>query len=211
MKGALTLTFLLLCAVTTIQVKGHSIITGDSGPNINQLTTNNLDLKHMDLFRQLLNQETIIRMGLEKNVQELKKDMIAMKQGVKTSGSNCQESNLEIEEIERLKRENQRLHLENSAMNQSIETLESASQKTNLEMTDLQQEVKQLKHENQRLQLENTAMNQSIETLESANQKTNVEMTDLQEEVKQLKHENQRLQLENSKYGGPFSIVRGNC
>jgi chromosome segregation ATPase len=159
MKDVLGFTFLLLCAV---QIQGHSIITGDSGPNVTQLTTNNLDLKTVDLFRQLLNQETLIRMGLEKNLQELKKDVVAMK----TAG---QKSNLEMadlqREVEQLKQENQRLQLVNVTVKQNIETLESAM-KQNIETLE-------------------SAMKQDIKTLESASQKTNLE-------VEKLKQENQK-------------------
>jgi hypothetical protein len=150
MKDALVLVFLLLCAM---HIQGHSIITGESGPNVTQLTTNNLDLKSVDLFRQLLNQETLIRMGLEKNLQEMKTEMMGMKQSMETAN---QKTNLEMadlqQEVEKLKLENQRLKLENITTKRDMETLESASQKTNLEMADLQQEVENLKLENQKLQ-----------------------------------------------------------
>jgi chromosome segregation ATPase len=192
MKDVLGFTFLLLCAV---QIQGHSIITGDSGPNVTQLTTNNLDLKTVDLFRQLLNQETLIRMGLEKDLQELKNDVVAMKTA--DHKSNLEMADLQ-KEVEQLKKENQRIQLENIAINQSIET---AGEKTNIEMADLQREVEKLKQENQRLQLVNvtvkqnietleSAMKQDIKTLESASQKTKLEMAGLQQEVLKLKLEN---------------------
>jgi predicted nucleic acid-binding Zn-ribbon protein len=153
MKDVLVLMFLLLCAV---QIQSHSIITDDSGPNVTQLTTNNLDLKQVNLLRQLLNQETIIRMGLEKNLQDLKKDVITMKTANQKTNSDVQQ------EVEKLKQENQKLQLENVTMKQSIETLKAESQKSNSEMADLQREVQKLKQENQRLQLQNSKYEETL-------------------------------------------------
>ncbi|XP_048743993.2 uncharacterized protein LOC125657463 [Ostrea edulis] len=114
MKDVLGLAFLLLCAV---HIHGLSILTGNSGPNITQLDTNDLDSKNVDVFRQLLNQETIIRIGLVKNVHALMKDMIMMKQSLETLESASQKTNLEMtdlrREVDKLKHENQRLELAN--------------------------------------------------------------------------------------------------
>ena len=41
-----------------------------------------MDVKNVDVFRQLLNQETIIRMTLVKNVHALMKDMLTLKENL---------------------------------------------------------------------------------------------------------------------------------
>jgi chromosome segregation ATPase len=163
MKDVLGLVFLLLCAV---QIQGHSIITGDIGPNVTQLTTNNLDLKTVELFRQLLNQETIIRMGLEKNLQDLKKDVITIKQSMKTPKSVSQKTNQIIADLQRkvqqLTQENQILQFENITVKQSTETSESASQKSNLELAELRREVEKLKKESQKLDLHKSKYEETV-------------------------------------------------
>jgi FtsZ-binding cell division protein ZapB len=150
-------------------IKSHSIITGDNGPNATQLATGNLRVKNADLFRQLLNQETIIRLGQERTLQDLKKEMITMKQSIETANQKASSVTDLQREMEKLKQENQRLQTENLAMNKSIET---ASQKAN-SVTYLQREIEQLKQENQRIQAENIAMNKSIEAI---SEKTNLEI-----------------------------------
>jgi predicted RNase H-like nuclease (RuvC/YqgF family) len=121
-------------------IQSHSIITNDSGSNATQLATDNLSVKNADLFRQLLNQETIIRMGLERTLQELKKEMVTMKQSVETANQKASSVAGLQRELDQLKHENQRLQAENIAMNKSIETVR---EKTNLEIGKLKQEIQE--------------------------------------------------------------------
>lgn len=66
-----------------------------------------------DVFKILLNQETLIRMSLVKDVNSLMKDMIEMKERMKTSNTRLHDAEKEISslktEIHSLKTENQRL------------------------------------------------------------------------------------------------------
>ncbi|XP_061195983.1 uncharacterized protein LOC133204257 [Saccostrea echinata] len=93
-----------------------SILTDNSGQNITQLDTIDIDSKNVDVVRQLLNQETIIRMALVKNVHALLKDMVDLKQSMESLETSQQKTDLEItslqQEVNELKRENERLKLE---------------------------------------------------------------------------------------------------
>jgi septal ring factor EnvC (AmiA/AmiB activator) len=121
MKDVLGSTLLLLCAV---QIQGLSKLTDDSGQNVTQLHTNNRDERNVDVFRQLLNQETIIRIGLVKNVHTLMKDMITMKQKIETLESASQKTNSDMadlqQEVKKLKQENQRLDLQNRKCEENL-------------------------------------------------------------------------------------------
>ncbi|XP_062614759.1 caprin-2-like [Saccostrea cucullata] len=64
-------------------------------------------------FRQLLNQESIIRMNLANNVESLKKDMATFRESMGTAMGNVKNKVLKLEAtVERLKTENERLKVE---------------------------------------------------------------------------------------------------
>ncbi|XP_056014490.1 uncharacterized protein LOC130046569 [Ostrea edulis] len=142
MKDVLGLAFLLLCAV---HIHGLSILTGDSGPNVTQLDTNDIDSKKGISFKQLLNQETIIRIGLVKNVYDLMKDMITMKQSIETAS---QKTNLEIavlqREVEKLKDENHRLHLQINDVNKTTVDLKTEVKESQVDQKKLSSTVSDL-------------------------------------------------------------------
>ncbi|XP_062601426.1 multimerin-2-like [Saccostrea cucullata] len=107
----------LLLFLFIVHVQCLSILTDSSGQNITQLDTNDIDSKNVDVFRQLLNQETIIRIALVKNVHSLMKDMVDLKQNMETLETSQQKTEVEItalkQEVNELKRENERLKLVN--------------------------------------------------------------------------------------------------
>ncbi|XP_062567280.1 uncharacterized protein LOC134229550 [Saccostrea cucullata] len=108
---------LALGFLSFLQVHSFSIVTENGGQNITHFDINDIDAKNVDVFRQLLNQETIIRIGLVKNVHSLMKDMIDLKQSMKTLETSQQKTEVEVtalkQEVNELKRENERLKLEN--------------------------------------------------------------------------------------------------
>ncbi|XP_022324117.2 multimerin-2-like [Crassostrea virginica] len=75
-----------------------------------------------DVFRQLLNQETLIRMTMDKKVQGILKDIIEMK-GILVT--NSQRLNEAEKEIVNLRKENQALKAENLRINQVISQFEN--------------------------------------------------------------------------------------
>ncbi|XP_062610839.1 uncharacterized protein LOC134272647 [Saccostrea cucullata] len=69
-----------LISFLVIQINGLSILSdkADDGKDITTAST-----KRVDVLQQLLNQETIIRMSLEKNVRELMREVVDMKNNLK--------------------------------------------------------------------------------------------------------------------------------
>lgn len=75
---AVGLVVLMLIAI--VQSSTISMLTDDETKNLTSLNLDTLDSKNVDVFRQLLNQETIIRITLVKNVHALMKDMLTLQE-----------------------------------------------------------------------------------------------------------------------------------
>eukprot|EP00105_Crassostrea_gigas_P008401 XP_011422961.1 PREDICTED: uncharacterized protein LOC105325203 [Crassostrea gigas] len=82
-----------------------------------------------DVFRQLLNQETLIRISLVKNVHSLMKDMVEMKESMSTSNKRLNDAEKEISslknEVQLLKTENQKLKEEAVKFQEEFKTTDS--------------------------------------------------------------------------------------
>nr|XP_022324117.1 multimerin-2-like [Crassostrea virginica] len=82
-----------------------------------------------DVFRQLLNQETLIRMTMDKKVQGILKDIIEMKGDLATNAQQLREAEKEIitlkNEVRSLKTENQALQAETQKFKQEISQFEN--------------------------------------------------------------------------------------
>eukprot|EP00105_Crassostrea_gigas_P008402 XP_011422962.2 PREDICTED: uncharacterized protein LOC105325204 [Crassostrea gigas] len=82
-----------------------------------------------DVFRQLLNQETLIRMSLVKNVHSLMKDMVEMKESMSTSNKRLNDAEKEISslknEVHLLKTENQKLKEQAVKFQEQFKTTDS--------------------------------------------------------------------------------------
>ena len=59
----------------TVSILTDEISQNKTNPNINEISA-----KNVDVFRQLMNQETIIRINLVKNVHALMKDMLTLQE-----------------------------------------------------------------------------------------------------------------------------------
>lgn len=98
----------LLCV---IQTSGFSSLTDAETQNVT--LRNEAIATKTDVFRQLLNQETLIRMSLVKDVQSLVKDMVEIKEVMTTSKKQLNDGEKEIlslkNEVQLLKTENQKL------------------------------------------------------------------------------------------------------
>ncbi|XP_061176739.1 multimerin-2-like isoform X3 [Saccostrea echinata] len=138
---------------------GFSVLTDNSDNSTNLLDTSDLDAKNMDVFRQLLNQETIIRMSLVKNVHALMKDMLDLKGSMETLKSSQQNTDLEInalkEEVDKLKRKNQRLELENRHYEENFQAV--AENFTKID-EHIQQAVEQLDEKRQHFETNTSAL-----------------------------------------------------
>lgn len=71
---------LVFACIYVVQTSSLSVVTDDESKNITSLKLDTLDSGNVDVFRQLLNQETIIRITLEKNVHALMKDMLTLQE-----------------------------------------------------------------------------------------------------------------------------------
>ncbi|XP_062566830.1 uncharacterized protein LOC134229134 [Saccostrea cucullata] len=121
-----------------------SILTDGNVKNSTDLDFGSLDTKHVDVFRQLLNQETLIRMTLVKNVHALMKDMVSLQQSLVSSESEISSlKETTTREISELKKEVRSLKLENNRLSNKVtkcnENIESLTE--NLTVVDASRRV----------------------------------------------------------------------
>ncbi|XP_061195982.1 uncharacterized protein LOC133204256 [Saccostrea echinata] len=105
-----------LSVLHILHIQSLSILTDIGGQNINKLGTKDIDLKSVDGLRQLMNQETIIR--IVKNVYTIMKDMADLKHSMVAMKTSQQKTELKVtalqQEVNELKRENEKLIFENT-------------------------------------------------------------------------------------------------
>ncbi|XP_062615409.1 multimerin-2-like [Saccostrea cucullata] len=156
MKQALLFTLLF---AFLIQINGLSIFTDSSGNSSSLLDINDPESKNTDVFRQLLNQETIIRMSLVKNVHALMKDMLDLKKSMETLETSQQKTDVEVatlkQEVEKLKTENQRLELENR---QYEETFRAVTENFTKVDEHIQQVMEELEEKRERFETNTSAV-----------------------------------------------------
>ncbi|XP_062590531.1 multimerin-2-like [Saccostrea cucullata] len=153
-----TLLFTLLFAFL-IQINGLSIFTDNSDNSSSLLDISDPDSKNTDVFRQLLNQETIIRMSLVKNVHALMKDMLDLKKSMETLETSQQNTDVEFtalkQEVEKLKRENQRIEHENRRYEETFRVVTENFTKVD---EYIQQVVEQLEEKRERFETNTSAV-----------------------------------------------------
>ncbi|XP_062586312.1 uncharacterized protein LOC134247933 [Saccostrea cucullata] len=124
-----------------VYVKGLSVVTGNDNNTLTSIEELRADAKNTDVFRQLLNQETLIRISLVKNVHTLMKDMVDMKQVI-TSLQESQKDSSSL--ISNLRTEVASLKEQNKKLNNDIISLKETAGivKENLtELFEIQQTV----------------------------------------------------------------------
>ncbi|XP_061187003.1 uncharacterized protein LOC133195155, partial [Saccostrea echinata] len=122
-------------------VKGLSVVTDNDNHTLTSLEEIKVDAKNTDVFRQLLNQETLIRISLVKNVHTLMKDMVDMKQFLTFLQESQKESSSLISnlrtEVASLKEQNKKLNNDIISLKENAEIV-----KENLtELLKIQQTV----------------------------------------------------------------------
>ncbi|XP_062615411.1 myosin-2 heavy chain, non muscle-like [Saccostrea cucullata] len=156
MKQALLFTLLF---AFLIQINGLSIFTDSSGNSSSLLDINDPESKNTDVFRQLLNQETIIRMSLVKNVHALMKDMLDLKKSMATMETSQQKTDVEVatlkQEVDKLKRENQRLELENRRYEETFRAVTENFTKVD---EHIQQVMEELEEKRERFETNTSAV-----------------------------------------------------
>ena len=106
-----------LVFVVGIHSAAVSVLTDEIPHNSTSVYMNEISTKNVDVFRQLLNQETLIRMTMVKNIHSLMKDMVTLQQNMADSEnkiSSIQSSN--DREISELNKEVEKLKMENDAL-----------------------------------------------------------------------------------------------
>ena len=141
-----------LVFIAVVQSAAVSILTDEVSQNSTYPNENEISAKNVDVFRQLLNQETIIRMNLVKNVHILMKDMLTLKEklfdaeeqisGIRTS--TVQEISDLNEQVELLKVENAALKNKTNADKTEIMLLKEKLVNVSNTLTDIKVEVRYL-------------------------------------------------------------------
>ena len=129
-----------------------SILTDEISQNRTNPIINEISAKNVDVFRQLLNQETLIRINLVKNVHTLMKDMLTLQEKlVETEGKISTIKTTTDHEISELKKQVEFLKVENAALKNktAVNEKEIMTLKENLEnvsntLTDVKVEVRYL-------------------------------------------------------------------
>ena len=94
-----------------VHCKSDDILQSSANPN-----KADTDVKNIDVFRQLLNQETIIRMNLEQKVQQMMADLSTLKERTEAGGKTCMNQLPSEQEIRELKVQVEWLKTENNAL-----------------------------------------------------------------------------------------------
>nr|XP_022290323.1 centrosomal protein of 135 kDa-like [Crassostrea virginica] len=129
-----------------------------------------------DILRQLLNQETLIRMALDKKVSDLVNDMAEMKKYVQKSTKQLQNSKREIDtnnkqfqdakrEIETNKQQLQDAKREIETNNQQLQDAKREIKTNNNQLQDAKAEIVSLRNEVLLLRNQNRKMEQLSGTL----------------------------------------------
>ncbi|XP_061188139.1 uncharacterized protein LOC133196238 [Saccostrea echinata] len=115
--------FFILVFATLVNSAIFSLLT-DGELNSTEIDASKMETQNVDVFRQLLNQETIIRMTLVKNVHALMKDMLTLKEDLAEAESKISAMHASFgNEISELKKDLELLKLENNILkNESSES-----------------------------------------------------------------------------------------
>ncbi|XP_061182707.1 uncharacterized protein LOC133191049 [Saccostrea echinata] len=129
----------LLCITVTA---GLSALTDDGIQNVTSLLGEEAGGKpNTDVFRQLLNQETLIRMALVKNVHALMKDMVEIKQTMVVNDGRLRNAEKEIlvlkQEVQTLKTENQHIKEQATKFQQGFTDFDKKFEETGEKFTQV--------------------------------------------------------------------------
>ena len=145
-------TLYILVSMVGVHSATVSILTDEISQNRTNPIINEISAKNVDVFRQLLNQETLIRINLVKNVHALMKDMLTLQEKLaETEGKISRITTTTDHEILELKKQVEFLKVENAALKNktAVDEKEIMILKENLEnvsntLTDLKVEVRYL-------------------------------------------------------------------
>nr|XP_022292083.1 uncharacterized protein LOC111103249 [Crassostrea virginica] len=141
-----------LVLIVGINSDSVSFLTDDHSSNRTNSNVTEINVKNVDVFRQLLNQETLIRMTMVKNVHSLMKDMLTLQENLaktdnKITGiqTSTDQEILELKkQVEWLKRENDDLKNKSVVQNDEIIQLKETLKNVNNTLTEMKIEVRYL-------------------------------------------------------------------
>ena len=141
-----------LVLIVGINSASVSVLTDDHSSNRTNSNVSEINVKNVDVFRQLLNQETLIRMTMVKNVHSLMKDMLTLQENLaktdnKITGiqTSTDEEILELKkQVEWLKRENGDLKNKSVVQDNEIVQLKETLKNVNNTLTEVKIEVRYL-------------------------------------------------------------------
>ena len=114
MRDIVPVRLLFTAGVQSVTV---SKLTDEVSQNSTYHNLNEINAKNVDVFRQLLNQETLIRINLVKNVHALMKDMLTLQEKLaETEGKISRMKTTTDDEISELKQQVEFLKVENAAL-----------------------------------------------------------------------------------------------
>ncbi|XP_062614320.1 uncharacterized protein LOC134276055 [Saccostrea cucullata] len=165
--------------ITISEVISDSLLTGTYDPNSTALINDRRDVKEIDVLRQLVNQETLIRVSMVNDVKSVVDDVTSVKrnltstetmvvtllqtiESLKSEVATLRQDDTLSQKIEKLKRQIDTLN-KNNTLQQTVEALERKIMAISQNNT-LQQTVEVLKREADFLRRDRTLQN-SVEFL----------------------------------------------
>lgn len=143
---------LVFAFLNVVQTSSLSVVTDDETENLTSPNLDTLDFNNVDVFRQLLNQETLIRMTLVKNVHALMKDMLTLQEKLTVAENMISTIQTSTDhEISELKKEVDILRTDNSFLKNhsafcknDLEKLKENLDNVTKSVTDVKVEVRYL-------------------------------------------------------------------
>ncbi|XP_078316992.1 uncharacterized protein LOC111103840 isoform X1 [Crassostrea virginica] len=147
MRNIVLVRLLFIAGVQSVTV---SKLTDEVSQNSTYHNLNEINAKNVDVFRQLLNQETLIRINLVKNVHALMKDMLTLQEKLtETEGKISRMKTTTDDEISELKKQVEFLKVENAALKnkttvdeKEIMVLKEKLENVSKTLTDVKVEVR---------------------------------------------------------------------
>ena len=141
-----------LVLIVGIHSASVSFLTDDHSSNRANSNVSEINVKNVDVFRQLLNQETLIRMTMVKNVHSLMKDMLMLQENMakadnKITGiqTSTDQEILELKkQVEWLKKENADLKNNSVVQDNEIAQLKETLKNVTNTLTEVKIEVRYL-------------------------------------------------------------------
>nr|XP_034332667.1 uncharacterized protein LOC117691217 isoform X1 [Crassostrea gigas] len=164
----------MLLLISVVKTSTISMLTDDETTNSTSLNLDTLDSNNVDVFRQLLNQETIIRMTLVKNVHALMKDMLTLQEKLTAAENRISKIHTSTDhEISKLKEEVKLLKTENEFLKNNSAQVRADIDHLNENLTDLSNTLTDVKIEVRYLSITlfdiNTNVRETAEILQHHN------------------------------------------